>query len=274
MKLRAICICLLSTGICAAQNIPTQQSIEAKLHGSPFLMLRGMWDGDKLAFDSQGNLEGTEKKTFFSLSAVVVTQIQLTDTQLEIRGRRAGLDFSHRQPSANFAKSLKISARGYGKEDGIDIVIARDVQHPETLDSAFDRVLSLGIDQELAASAPYYWQRLLGQYVDPKRGSPQLDSADRIYYPGGGVTNPILRYAPDPASSTAARTLGLSGMSVIGLVVDENGLPRQVHIVRPLGMGADECAVAAVLQYRFSPAIYHKRPVPAEIDIEVNFRPR
>jgi TonB family protein len=192
---------------------------------------------------------------------------------MEIRGRRAGLDFSYKAASADFAKSLKIRATPSSKTD-IDILISRDAQHPETLDAAVDRVLSLGIDEKLAASAPYYWQWLLWQYVDPKRDSPQPDSADRIYHLGGGVTNPILRYAPDPAFSTAVRKLGVSGMAVIALVVDEDGLPRQVHIVRPLGMGADECAVAAVLQYRFSPATYHKRPMPAEINIEVNFRPR
>lgn len=59
---------------------------------------------------------------------------------------------------------------------------------------------------------------------------------------------------------------------MIALTVDTNGLPRAVYIVRPLGMGADEYAVAAVYEYRFTPAAAQGHPVPVQIDIEVNFR--
>jgi Gram-negative bacterial TonB protein C-terminal len=268
----ASCICLLLAATCGAQNVPTQQSIEAKLHGSPFLMLRGMWDGDELAFDSQGNLVGTAEKMFFSLSAVAVTQIQLTDTQLEIRGSRAGLEFSYKQPSADFAKSLKISASPYGKQEGLDVVIARDVQHPEALDAALDKVFSVGIDEKLVAAAPFYWQSLLAQHLHPGQKASQQASADQTYHPGGGVRNPILKYAPDDLLQREVKLLRVTGVSVIGLVVDENGMPQRVQVVRPLGMGSDEYAVAEVLQYRFTPAIYRGRAVPVEINIEVNFR--
>jgi TonB family protein len=281
MKFRnlvVLCTCVLAATTGRAQNAPTQQDLEVRLK-SQFLMLRGMWDGDRLAFDSQGNLFGSAEKTFFSLSAVIVTQIQLGDTQLDIHGRRAGFEFSYSKPlhqpphtpPYDLAAGLMIGAKPYSN---VEIEIARDSAHPEALDDAINKVFSIGIDEQLAASAPYYWQSLLDQHLHPGQKSPEPASTDRIYHPGGGVTNPILRYAPDPAFSTAARKLGVAGVAVIGLVVDENGLPRQVHVVRPLGMGGDECAVAAVLQYRFSPAIYHGHPVPAEINIEVNFRPR
>jgi TonB family protein len=280
MKLRAIsalCICLFCAGICAAQNLPTQQSIEAKLHGAPFLMLRGMWDGDKLAFDSQGSLIGTAKKTFFSLSAVVVTQIQFTDTELEILGRRAGLDFSYSHAldlrTPDITSGMKIGAQPYGKKEALEIDIARDPQHPETLDAAVDKVFSVGIDQSLAAAAPFYWQAALTHYLDPKQPMPQGPRpVDQSYFPGGGVKNPILRYAPDPKFSDAARAVGLEGVSVIELIVDVNGVPQQARIVRPLGMALDEFAVATVLQYRFTPATYRGHAVPVEVNIEVNFR--
>jgi hypothetical protein len=268
----ALSILLLSTCICRTQNVPTQQSIEAKLRGGPFLMLRGMWDGDKLAFDSQGNLIGNAEKTFFSRSAVVVTQIQLTNTQLEIRGRRAGLEFSYKLPSADFAKSLTISPRPYGKQDGIDVVIARDIQHPETMDGVMDKIFSVGIDDKLAMAAPTYWQPLLAQYLHPGQKASPPAPADRTYHPGGGVRNPILKYAPDDLLQREVNLLHVTGVSVIGLIVDENGMPQKVHVVRPLGMGSDEYAVAEVLQYRFTPAIYRSKAVPVEINIEVNFR--
>jgi TonB family protein len=89
---------------------------------------------------------------------------------------------------------------------------------------------------------------------------------------GGGVSAPILRYAPNPQFTDAARAARFQGIAIVGLVVDENGSPRDVHIVRSVGMGLDENAIEAVRQYRFTPAMYKGKPVAVEINIEVNFR--
>jgi outer membrane biosynthesis protein TonB len=37
-------------------------------------------------------------------------------------------------------------------------------------------------------------------------------------------------------------------------------------------MGLDENAVDAVRRYRFEPSTFQGKPVPVEIDVEVNFR--
>ncbi len=93
-----------------------------------------------------------------------------------------------------------------------------------------------------------------------------------VYHVGGGVSNPTLIYAPDPEFSDEARRAKYQGVCVVGLIVDAQGNPQRVHIVRPLGMGLDEKALEAVKQYKFKPAIFRGKPVPVEVDIEVNFR--
>jgi protein TonB len=93
-----------------------------------------------------------------------------------------------------------------------------------------------------------------------------------LYHVGGGVSNPILIYAPDPEFSDEARRAKYQGVCVVGLVVDAQGNPQRVHIVRPLGMGLDEKALEAVRAYKFKPAVFQGRNVPVEVDIEVNFR--
>jgi TonB family protein len=93
-----------------------------------------------------------------------------------------------------------------------------------------------------------------------------------LYHPGGGVSNPVLVFAPDPEFSDEARRAKYQGVCVVGLIVDAQGNPQRVRIVRPLGMGLDEKAIEAVKQYKFKPAIYQGHPVPVEINIEVNFR--
>ena len=93
-----------------------------------------------------------------------------------------------------------------------------------------------------------------------------------INHPGGGVSNPVLVYAPDPEFSDEARRAKYQGVCVVGLIVDAQGNPQRVHVVQPLGMGLDEKALEAVRQYKFKPAVYQGHPVPVEINIEVNFR--
>jgi periplasmic protein TonB len=89
---------------------------------------------------------------------------------------------------------------------------------------------------------------------------------------GGGVSAPVLIYDPDPEFSDEARRAKYQGVCVVGLIVDAQGNPQQAHVVRPLGMGLDEKALEAVRQYKFKPAMFKGKPVPVEINIEVNFR--
>jgi TonB family protein len=93
-----------------------------------------------------------------------------------------------------------------------------------------------------------------------------------LYHVGGGVSNPILVYAPDPEFSDEARRAKYQGVCVVGLVVDAQGNPQRVRIVRPLGMGLDEKALEAVREYKFKPAVFQGKNVAVEVNIEVNFR--
>lgn len=93
-----------------------------------------------------------------------------------------------------------------------------------------------------------------------------------VMSPGGGVSEPVLIYGPDPEFSDEARRAKYQGVCLVGLIVDAQGNPQQVHVVRPLGMGLDEKAVEAVRQYKFKPAVYKGHPVAVEVNIEVNFR--
>ncbi len=88
---------------------------------------------------------------------------------------------------------------------------------------------------------------------------------------GGGVGPPALIYHVDPEFSEEARKAKLSGIVLVGLVVDEKGSATHVHVVRGLGMGLDEKAVEAVRQFRFKPAMENGKPVKVEINVEVKF---
>jgi protein TonB len=55
------------------------------------------------------------------------------------------------------------------------------------------------------------------------------------------------------------------------VIVDAQGNPQNLHIIRHLKMGLDEEALEAVSQYKFKPATLQGKPVPVEVNIEVNF---
>jgi TonB family protein len=94
----------------------------------------------------------------------------------------------------------------------------------------------------------------------------------QIYHVGGDVTAPKLVYVPDPEYTEQARRAKYQGVCVISTVVDAQGNPTHVQVVRQLGMGLDNKAVEAVKQYKFEPGMRLGKPVAVGVKIEVNFR--
>ena len=93
-----------------------------------------------------------------------------------------------------------------------------------------------------------------------------------VYQVGGSVRPPIAIYTPDPEFSEEARKAKFSGNVVVSLIVDASGNPKNVHVLRGVGMGLDEKAVAAVQQYKFKPALQNGKPVAVYLNVEVNFQ--
>ena len=90
---------------------------------------------------------------------------------------------------------------------------------------------------------------------------------------GGRVSAPIPLFQPEAEFSDEARRAKYQGVCLVGLIVDAQGNPQNVHIVRPLGMGLDEKAMEAVRKYKFKPAMRDgKTPVAVPVNVEVNFR--
>jgi protein TonB len=89
---------------------------------------------------------------------------------------------------------------------------------------------------------------------------------------GGGVSEPELIYKVDPEFSEEARKAKFMGIVTVTLVVDQNGNPQNVHLLRGVGMGLDEKALEAVKQYKFKAARYNGKPVAVQLNVEVNFQ--
>jgi TonB family protein len=65
--------------------------------------------------------------------------------------------------------------------------------------------------------------------------------------------------------------VGYQSVVALWLVIDQDGLPQDIRIVRPAGMGLDEAAVDTVRMWRFDPARKDGDAVRVQMRLEVNF---
>jgi len=89
---------------------------------------------------------------------------------------------------------------------------------------------------------------------------------------GRSVKLPQQIFSPDPEYSDLARRNKYQGVCVLSLIVSTEGTTRDIYVVRPLGEGLDEKAIAAVSRWRFKPATKDGAPVAVAINVEVQFR--
>ena len=109
-----------------------------------------------------------------------------------------------------------------------------------------------------------------GPGVGPGEGG---STGGGAYKPGlGGVTAPRTIYAPDPQYSDQARSVKFTGSVLLWLIVDADGLPKDIRIVRSVGLGLDERALDTVKTWRFEPGRKDGQPVATQINVEVSFR--
>jgi TonB family protein len=88
---------------------------------------------------------------------------------------------------------------------------------------------------------------------------------------GGGVSAPQIIHSVDPQFTDEARQADYQGTVSIQLIIDSQGNPQNVHVVRHLGMGLDEKAMEAVRQYKFRPAMYQGHAVAVQMIVNVDF---
>ncbi len=93
-----------------------------------------------------------------------------------------------------------------------------------------------------------------------------------VYKVGGGISAPRPIETPDPAYTEEARRAKIQGTCILGLIVDANGHPRDIRVIRGLGYGLDAKALETVKQWVFEPARKDGQPVNVEVSVEVGFR--
>jgi TonB family protein len=91
--------------------------------------------------------------------------------------------------------------------------------------------------------------------------------------PGGGITEPVPIYKPDPPYTPQARHDRIEGTVSLYIVIDAQGNVSDIREVSdPLGDGLDKTAMDTVKTWRFNPATRDGVPVAVRVRVEVSFR--
>jgi len=91
------------------------------------------------------------------------------------------------------------------------------------------------------------------------------------YRPGSGVTPPRLLREVKAEYTDEARRRNITGDVILEIVVTRSGSVGDVTVLRGLGLGLDQRAIAAVRQWRFDPARLRGTPVDVIVEVAVEF---
>lgn len=91
------------------------------------------------------------------------------------------------------------------------------------------------------------------------------------------VMRPTPKYQPEAEMSDEARRLKRKNQTLgfavdLSLIIDTNGNPQNVCLLKSAGYGLDANAAKTVQRWQFEPATKDGNPVPKRIAIEVSFR--
>ena len=97
---------------------------------------------------------------------------------------------------------------------------------------------------------------------------PTLQAAVRLH---SGIQAPLKLVNTDPVYPALARSARVQGVVILEAVIDRSGRVESIQVIRSIPM-LDQAAVAAVRQWRYTPALLNGSPVPVIITITVNFK--
>ena len=126
-----------------------------------------------------------------------------------------------------------------------------------------------GVDSDAAREKA---AAIRGRLNAPANNAKAPSPSNGVYKVGNGVTPPALILKMEPEYTEMARLAKYEGKAVLYVEIGTDGAPRNIRVVRSLGLGLDEQAVEAVSQWKFKPGTRDGVPVTVAATIEVNFR--
>ena len=295
---------LLLSLLCAAVTFAHADDLSRQLrdkYGDKTLVLRGFYSGERLRYDDSGSLVGGNRSGDWTSDGFVrITAIDVKSHEIRIKAKRMSAVSFNKTLSLRVAEN-EVVRPGEKKEIAVEIAADLGRRHPsaDQVNAALAKIF-LSENDNFAGEVPEYWKPcvpagLAGKDQDcrfasemlgipglrvPEHDAPEIDSQAteqksaperRRFLVAQGISPPRVTLHKEPEFSDLARRMKYQGTAVLGLTVDQNGIPTNVHVLNPLGCGLDAQAVRAVEGWRFKPAEKDGHPVSVEIAVEVDF---
>ncbi|WP_263408167.1 energy transducer TonB [Terriglobus tenax] len=268
----------------------TDAALGKRLLNRQFL-LRGCWQGANLWFTADGRPLNDYPELPFTLSGVKIDHLKLQKNGLDLEAHRMGLQVDAKHHGAvrwvpialadtpndrTGAESLHLHISPPPSGDytsSLDAIFADSVNDLAPLLPAYWRSAAkqfFGLDNQLIPSAQWLHGPDLKSYASlgsfTGQGRPQPST--------GNTVQPALLSGVNPDFTPAARRLKYASVVVLQFTVNPDGTVANPQIIQPAGLGLDEAAIAAVLQYRFSPGTVDGKPQSMQIGTAVRFEIR
>jgi TonB family protein len=104
----------------------------------------------------------------------------------------------------------------------------------------------------------------------PSTTAPPTTPASQPIRVGGAVLEPKKLRDVRPAYPDEARAANVTGIVIMEAVIDENGVPGGIRVLRGHPM-LDQAAIDAVQQWRYTPTLLNGAPVPVIMTVTINF---
>lgn len=282
----ALIFCVMShslRNVANAQDVGTllKQQCEGKI-----LVLRHALEGNSQEYDSDGKVrKGGIEGPWTLYGRIKIDDVKLLPAAIVLKGHR--VDYKY-DPAAKqlapFPNEIRVT---------VEVSLA---QPPRTLGEANEALHHIfAFDKkDVLDSAPQLWRSYLNEHVAPvpvkeqrasdaakdhpeehlqstQRGDKKAEQ--RVPYPNlsGDVLRPKPVFTPEPTYPDRASSENFRGIVLLAMVVNKDGRVENIRLLRPLGMGMEEAAVAAVQTWRFKPATRDGQAVAVEMNIEVAF---
>jgi len=275
------------------------------------LVLRNFYDGRSLRYDASGRLSEPSASGDWTVDGVVhVDDVRVSNHRLNIRATRLRLGWIRNVGFSSVPSPDGKAGKEYEKEKELHIEANFNPGEVtvDSVDALLARVF-LTSNDHFAELVPEYWKpcvraglggtasklysacqlspefRALPGLVlssdsnpdpdltsgEPKHTASGQAAGSGTFRVGSGISAPRPILHPGPEFNEFARQAKYQGIVTLGLIVNKEGLPTDIHVTVPLGCGLDAKAVEAVEAWRFNPAEKDGQPVRVLIAVEVNF---
>jgi TonB family protein len=103
-----------------------------------------------------------------------------------------------------------------------------------------------------------------------KPAPPQPDK-DGVYSLGPGIVNPIVLERAAAVYPAEARPEEVNGFCLLSAVIDADGTPSGIQVLRSHGAAFDAAAIEALKQTKFEAGSLDGKPVPVRVDARIRF---